>query len=219
VNLREIVKTFRREIKDTAKPYLITDEAAMHFANQAQLEAARRGRLLVDSVTTGICEVQVSAGEPVVDIDPRIISIRRARISSRSIPLGKRKVRDMDFEFGGWDASTNKSIPTIVITDYGTDQLYLYPAPKDDCTLFLTVTREPLDAMSDDDDQPEIKSRHHLALISWMKYRAYSDDDTDLYNADKASRALTEFAAEFGQPISATDEQFEFENYYDVGER
>lgn len=218
MNLAEIISGFRGEIHDTKKPYFVAQSDAVRYANQAESEAARRSRLLVDS-SSEICTAAVYAGDSVVTIDPRIISIRRARLQSSSVPLAKRQVRQMDAEFAGWDAASTQSVPFIIITDYGTNQLYLYPTPKADTTLLLTVTREPMNVMVADTDSPEIASRYHNGLISWMKYRAYSTDDTDLYDAAASARALAEFAAEFGPPTAAIDEQFEFENYHDVGER
>ncbi len=218
MTLAEIVAAFRGEIHDTKKPYLVSDSDAIRYANQAESEAARRSRLLVDS-RSEVCSADVIAGDPVVSIDSRIISIRRARLQSSSTPLTKRQARQMDGEFAGWDASSSQSVPFIIVTDYGTNQLYLYPTPKADSTLMLTVTREPLNQMVADSDSPEIARRYHDGLINWMRHRAYQADDSDLYDAAASGRALAEFDAEFGPSIGAIDEQFEFEHYHDVGER
>ena len=219
MKVSEIMSIFRAETKDKAKPYFVDELMALGFLNQAQSEAARRARLLVDSESQEICRVQVSAGEPVVYIDPRIISIRRARLASSSRPLVKAKVRDMDDRFPSWDSSTNQSTPMIVVTDYGTNQLYLHAIPKADDELLLTVVREPLSDLKGDNDVPEIPARYHYGLIAWMKYRAYSIDDADRYDPKQAAVALGHFESEFGPRISATDEQYEFENYDDIGER
>ena len=219
MKVSEIMTIYRTETRDKNKPYFVDDDLALVYLNEAQSQAARRGRLLVDSTSPEICRVQVVAGEPVVDIDPRIISIRRARLASSSRPLVKAKVRDMDERFPGWDSSTNQSSPMIVVTDYGTNQLYLHAIPKIDDELLLTVTREPLKELKGENDVPEIAPRSHRGLISWMKYRAYSTDDADRYDPKQAGVALGHFEAEFGPQISATDEQYEFENYDDIGER
>ena len=41
-------------------------------------------------------------------------------------------------------------------------------------------------------------------------------DDADRYDTKQAGIALGHFEAEFGTNISATDEQYEFENYDDI---
>ena len=218
MTLEEMLLAWRRRIKDTKRPYLVSDEDGLLFANQAQCEAARRARLLVDSQSP-MCAIAISVGDPVIPIDPKIISIRRARLSSRSVPLRKRRVRDMDEQCPGWDSSTSKSTPMVIVTDFGANQLYSYPTSNIDDVLMLTVTREPLVQLSDMGDNPEIAPRYHHGLISWMAYRAYLTDDADIYDQNQAAKALTEFESEFGPRISAVDEQFEFENYDDVGER
>ena len=218
MKLAEILAVWRREIKDSRRPYLVPHEDGVRFANEAQCEAARRARLLVDSVSD-ICQIPVSAAQNVVDLDPKVISIRRARMASKARPIAKRRVRDMDEQFPGWDASNNPSNALVIVTDYGTNQLFLHHSPAEDDALLLTVTREPLCDMSADDDTPEIAPRYHEGLIPWMKHRAYLIDDSDLYDPKQAERALAQFEGEFGKAISAVDERFEFENYDDIGER
>ena len=70
MKVSEIMSIFRAETKDKAKPYFVDELMALGFLNQAQSEAARRARLLVDSTSQEICRVQITAGEPVVSIDP-----------------------------------------------------------------------------------------------------------------------------------------------------
>lgn len=219
MNLGEILTEYRRQTKDNVKPYLIDDTAATIAFNEAQREACRRARLIVDSTTQGVAQVSVSAGNPIVNISDKIISIRRARLQSRSCPLTKRLVRTMDELAPGWDTSTNTSQPSQLVVDYQTDAVYLYPTPSDDDILLMTVTRDALYDVDADDDEPEINSRYLMPCIEWMKFRCYSNEDTDLYDERKASIALSRFEAEFGPAIGATNERFEFEHYDDVGER
>ena len=218
MTLAELIRAFRDEIKDTIKPYLVSDDAARRYANQAQIEAARRARLLVDS-SSDLCRIDYSAGEPVIDTDSRIVSLRRVRIETAARPLRLAKAAEMDEEFCGWDSSTSQSRPFIAVVDYGTDQLRLYPTPATAGTLCLTVTREPLNLLVNDEDSPEIPRRLHDRLIPWMKHRAYGMQDSDLYDAKQAALSLAEFEQEFGAAIGAINERFAFENYHDVGER
>lgn len=219
MNLRDLIAAFREDIRDTKKPYLVSDRMATRFANRAECDAARRSRMLVDSTTPEICEVQVSVGESVIDIDPRIISVRRALLQSGSRPLAKRTVRQMDDEFPGWDSSSSQSVPFIVVVDYGTNQLFLYPKPRSETQLLLTVTREPLAPMEKETDSPELPGRTHDAIVAGMKSLAYSLPDPDLNSAKDAENAQAEFTAEFGPASSAADEQWALEHYDDVGER
>ena len=218
MNLREILDDYRRQTKDFSVPPLIDNEEAIKNFNEGQREAARRARLIVDS-TSEVAQISVSAGDSLISISPKIISIRRIRLQSRVTPLFKRLVREMDEMAPGWDTSTHQSQPSSVVVDYQTDALFLYPAPKADDTLLMTVTREPLSEVESDDDEPEINSRYLRGCIEWMKYKAFSNEDTDLFNEQKAESALKRFEDEFGPPISSMNERFEFEHYDDVGER
>lgn len=218
-NLGEIIDEYRRQTRDATAPYLIGNDEAISNFNEAQREAFRRARLCVDSTTPSITKVSVNAGDSIVSIDPRILSIRRARLESRSCPLKKRIVREMDELSPGWDSQTSMSIPNSIVVDYNTDALFLYPTPINDDVLLLTVTREPLCDVEEEGDIPEINARYHKSCIEWMKYRAYSDEDTDLFDEKKAAIALSRFENEFGPSINAVNERFEFEHYDDIGER
>ena len=219
MNLRELIDAFRDDTGDTEQPYLVSEMKAVRLANRVEVEAARRARLLIDSSNDDICRVSFSAGDPVIDLDPRIIGIRRARVESSSTPLAHRVVNQMDDEFQGWDRSTSQSTPFVIVVDYGNAQARLFPTPKTSGVVCLTVSREPLKAMKNDQDKPEIPVRYHEGLIDGMKMYAYSSDDPDLADAKLAAIAAAAFEAEFGPPISAVDERFEFENYHDIGER
>lgn len=219
MNLGEILAEFRVKIKDRVKPYLVDDAEAISLFVEAQLEAARRARLIVDSVTDGVAKVAVSAGLPVVEISPTIISIRRIRLLSSAAPLRTYMVRDMDELAPGWDTATSTSQPSVAVVDYQTNALRLYPTPRADDTLLMTVVREPIGELSADTDVPELASRYHLGCIEWMKYRVFSGEDTDLYDEKKAAVALKRFEDDFGPAIGAINERFEFERYHDVGER
>lgn len=218
MTLTELVAAFRSDIKDTVTPYLVSDADAYRYANEAVVEAARRSRMIVDSTTAAVAVVTVTISEPVVAIDPRVISIRRMRLDGDSVPLRKATVRDMDEFFPGWESAPDGR-PYIAIVDYESDALYLYPPPEAARTLSMTVTREPLTAMSAGAHTPELPARYHYALLNWMRHKAYSSEDTDLFDKNRAESAEAQFAAEFGPRSSATDERFEFENYNDIGER
>ena len=218
MNLSDLITAYRDEARDTAKPPFVSDATARRYANQAESEACRRARLLIDS-TSEFCEIEFSAGESVIELDSRIISIRRAVTSLSPRPLRKRLVRDMDDHFPGWDSSDNRSIPLVIVTDYETNTIRLYPPPREDGVLRLTAAREPMKEMASQNDEPEISRRYHHGLVEWIKYRAFNASDSDLYDPKKAAQALAEFEREFGPPVSAVEEQFSFEHYDDVGER
>lgn len=204
MELSELMTLFRQEADDTVQPYLWSDAELIDFANDAQDEACRRGRLLVDSTTPEICTIAVTSGNPLIDLDPRVMFVRRARFAGRK-PLQRQNMQDMEATFWYWqDASPGN--PMCFIPDFTTGKLLLWPTPDSDQTLHLTVVRTPLVDMNDGSDTPEIAPRWHRSLRFWMLFRAYSMQDSQANDPKKAADALLLFEREFGQKSSALDE-------------
>jgi hypothetical protein len=60
---------------------------------------------------------------------------------------------------------------------------------------------------------PELNPRWQIKLIEWMKYRAFSKQDSETNDPEKAKTALAAFEAEFGNAHSAQDEMYSSEQY------
>lgn len=205
MNLGELIEAYRYESKDTNVPPFVSDDKALEFANQAENEACRRSGLLRDS-KSNVCCAQVSANEATVEISPKIIDIVRVKTSLSPYPLSFTQTDAMDSCMPGWE--DHSGIPTTYITDYQTGVIRLYPTPASDCDISMTVTRIPLSPMEDDEDCPEIREDTHPALVKWMLYRAYSSDDSDLFNPKQAEKSLREFEIEFGTKKSIRNERW-----------
>lgn len=206
MNLGAMITAFRREVDDTAPPYLWSDAELMDHANEAEREACRRARLLMDSSTAAVCQIAVSNGTATYALDSRVIFIRRARLASETDPLVQMSYRDLDEQRYGWEDDTGT--PTGYVLDWETGKLRFDYTPDADNTLNMTVIRDPLVEMNDVEDSPEINERYHRSLIHWMKYRAYTSDDDEKRDDAKAARALAWFEQEFGQKSAAIDEVF-----------
>jgi hypothetical protein len=208
----DLIDIFRREARDKNEPYLWDDDELAEFADDAQMEACRRARLIVDSTTSAICNVTVTANNPVVTIDPRVIFIRRALLVGQPAPLGRGTWREMDARLPGWqDASAGT--PQIMVTGLGTLSRTLYPKPIANGTLNLVVVREPLVPLTLKTQTPEIQARYHRSLVYWMLFRSYSKVDSDSMDPQKAAKAEAMFAAEFGPRTSAVEEAWIEEHY------
>lgn len=205
----EIVRIFRREADDVAQPYLWDDEDATEFLNDAENEACRRARLLVDSTDPECCVYAIVPGDLVIELDPRVLFIRRAKADGRAQPWGRMQLADMDKQRPGWDADTGE--PRLYIPDFQTDTIRPYPIPEADDVLRVTVSRLPLNPITVntlDSKAPEINPRHHRSLVFWMLYRAFSKQDADTYDPKRAQLNLDLFEAEFGKKSTAIDEQW-----------
>src|SRR6266404_4709307 len=108
MQLIDLITLFRTEAGDETEPFLWSPDEVIEFANDAQDEACRRARLLVDSSTAGICSIAVTAaGLGVVTLDPRVVFVRRARFATM-LPLKRMNMQDMESFNPFWqDASAD----------------------------------------------------------------------------------------------------------------
>lgn len=214
MNKGEIRNRCRREMKDTRKPYLFSDEQLDDLINEAEVEAARRAFLLVDS-TSEAASVDVSAGDIGADLHPSVIYIRRARLASTQKQLVPVVCRTMDETIPAWESAT-VSTPIAFVPDWQTGYLRLWPPTNVADSIAMTIVRKPLKRMIKDTDVPEIREHYHAMLIDWVKFRAYSTPDSDFFDPKKADRHESAFVRNFGQS-APIDEHWAQEQYFDVG--
>lgn len=215
MNLRDLIDRYRKDTRDLKKPYFCDDEELIYFANQAEEEACRRALLIVDS-TSDLAQIEILAGDEGVELDERVIYVRRARLSSRARPLALKVARAMDEECPGWE-DARASVPVAAIPDWQSGYLRFWPPSANADVLKATVVRTPRRRMERDDDSPEIPARYHAFLLHWIKHLAYSKQDSDMFSQGRADEFAAKFAAEFGPPRAAIDEHWAEEQYYDVG--
>ncbi len=204
MNLEQMIASARARTGDIRTPQLWSDEEWAEYATQAQQEACRRARLILDSTTEEICVIELNSTDKVYPLDERVIFIKRVKVNGISTPLGRVSFEDLDRCNGGWEEEVGE--PRAYVPDMDEDKFRPYPAPDGDYTARLTVLRTPLQDLEDGADVPEIKSRYHQGLINWMLHRAYSKQDSDGFDADKAANALALFENEFGKKSTANEE-------------
>lgn len=203
MTLLQLRDLFRVLTGDTETPPLWADEEVDEFANDATREACRRARLLVDSTGTA-SEVSISTGEPLYELHPSVLFVRRVKLASRTDPTPKASVKDLDANLPGWESLTGEII--VYCTDYQRGHIRFVKTPTADDTATLTVVRLPLEAMTADGDKPEIAERYHRDLLDWMLYRAYLKHDAETENTTRAKGYLDSFTRRFGPPSAAYDE-------------
>lgn len=207
MTLKELIDYARRRLDDTKTPFFWSKADLTLWVNEAEQEAARRARLLVDSRSAEVCQLSVVAGESYLQLDPRVLYVRRAKLTSQDHYLQKLDVRDLDECRPGWESETSSDIVGWVQNE---DSRYIrvYPEPTVADTLNLAVSRLPLQDLAADGDIPEIPPHLHLKLHHWVLWRAYSSDDADVRDDDKADRNMALFEAEFGRRETAINEQW-----------
>lgn len=198
MNREALRRRVRLLAQDTVKPYLWQDEDIDDWLNEAQQEAAIRGRLLRATPDThsALCEHRLGAGESVVSIPsgPYEISHQMWKQSDRTSELKLVSREWMDTHHPGWRVAPAGE-PAFLIQDAQT--LQIAPASAQDGALLIEGYRLPT-AMAADADEPEIPGFHHIYLVQWALHVGYSIPDSETFDADKSSRAEVAFTRYFG---------------------
>lgn len=207
MTLEDLITLYRADAMDEAEPYFCSDKLLTLYANEAQNEACRRGRLLVDS-RSSFCTLEYQALDTTIPLDRRIIHILRA-LDDDGQHLVMVDGDIMDGDYPAWQtAPVLQDRPLRLISGLDTNQVHLWPRPRQGGAVHLVVQRLPLKQLSAPSDEPEIRREAHPALVAWMLYRAYSRPDSDLTDNLRARTALAKFEAEFGPKVSARNEQW-----------
>lgn len=208
MTFEELLQAAREELRDTVgsddSDFALTRSTALRYFNEAESEACRRSRLLIDTETAAICTIAIVAGQAVYVLDERVVKILSADLVGRSAPLFRTFRNDMP---AGWKDHTG-SVQAWV-NDYATGKIRLYRIPDEDGVVKLEVQRTPLVAMDADDSRPEIASRYHYALVPYVVAKIRGNDDSEMYDPRKAALAMAEFDKEFGVKRSANSEAYE----------
>lgn len=87
-------------------------------------------------------------------------------------------------------------MPQFAIQDDTT--IRLVPAPDLSGELQLEGYRVPIVHMENDNDMPEINQIHHVHLIQWALYKAFSVPDSEFFDPNRAAIAEQVFTDYFG---------------------
>jgi hypothetical protein len=216
----DLFDVFREQAGDVSAPQLWSDASLYRWLNEAEVEACRRARLIVDTQNVAgvdnVCRIQLVNGTAMYSLDRRVIYVRRALMAGRNIPLTPLDYRDMDVEQPGWQSKTGQVIGYVRGLDNGKFRPFRTPttaALASGSTVDLLVVREPLRPMTqeDTDAEPEINSRYHAALLDWVHFRAYSRKDSEAYDPKLAAEHLATFEAEFGTRAKANAVEEEYQ--------
>lgn len=211
MTLEELIEKFRERTGDDTVPYRTSDAECTDYLNDGQNEACRRARLIMDSTTPEICQITLAAGEATYALDSRVLVIRRAKLSGRSLALVRKSHKDLDRQAPDWQDETGE--PRAYVPDMDDRSFRPYPTPEEAGTVTLTVARLPLDPMEQAQDEPEIRVHLHEALLDWAMHRHFSKPDPDIHDEKRATYHEARFEREFGAKSSAIDEQWQHTHY------
>ncbi|WP_398493393.1 hypothetical protein [Variovorax sp.] len=203
MNLGDLIAAFRVDAADRADPPLFADEDVIVWLNEAEQEAAVRGRLLHESADPDFCTIAVQAGVAVYNLHSGLYELDwivfEPADGSDHQQVTLKSAGELDRSMRDW--RTRPGRVEHAVQDDKTLRLARKPAVAG--VLRLEGYRLPLIAMEDDSDEPEINRVHHRHLVNWALFRAFSVPDADTFDPVRAGRAEVAFASYFGLPTDS----------------
>lgn len=190
MNSTELLEVFRDEMADTAAPYLWSDALVFRYMNDAQEMFCRLTEGIEDSSTPAICRLSVEVGTDWYATSPMVLKIREVVDVSTGRPydvMNMEKASAKGVHFNG-----NPGPLRLFVTGLEKNKLRAWPMPNVSAEVELRVFRLPKpvvaqSAITEDGDQTlEIDDRHHMALLLWMKGKAYGKEDAETFDRRKA---------------------------------
>lgn len=198
MTLDELIASFREDASDTLEPFLWETEHVTRWLNEAQDEAAIRGRLLLDDSTPAVTTIEVLEGKASYQLHPKVFEIAHLHWQKgagsgrgRTVKLVSREW--LDDMRPGWRSNAHAHDAFAIQTERA---LRLVPIPQEDGMLTMEVYRLPIKLLVNDSDKPEIHEAHHAYLVHWALHRAFSKPDSDGFDpqrADTSERAFTDY--------------------------
>jgi hypothetical protein len=193
LNSTELLDLFRREMADTAKPYLWSDDDVYGYIDDAQKMFCRKTDGIADATTQAVVEIYLEAGDDWVDLHPSILTIRDVSRSD-GCPVEVLNREDMPSRGLRFDGLAGQ-VRRLVI-GMQENKARVHPVSNEETTLHLIVYRLPLEDITFDGDQEfEVGSQHHPHLLAWVKARAYGKQDADTVDEKKKLKFEGEFLA------------------------
>jgi hypothetical protein len=202
MNIQALIKLFRKQASDEASPFLWDDEELLQYIIDAQDILVRKmGGISAVTVPAAsdvddlqLHDLVLTADTPTTSFSPYILRIRSARLVTE-----KRNVQVIsESDFGQIQTSdygdvspvylddTDTGTVTHAIIGFGDHRLRWYKVPSAADSCRLHVYRLPYPRIEAQEDALEIDEQHHIHLLKWVKYHAYSKEDAETYNKNLA---------------------------------
>lgn len=198
MTLVELIRQARRESQDTVEPYLVEDEDLTDLFNEAEMEAAIRGRLIHEYQHPDISQINVTAGNSYYPLHRTLYELTSIRLVKSGSIAGKsirlKSTESLDVLMPDWRSRTG--VPEYAVQD--DTGLRLVPMPTEDGVLYLEGFRLPQSPMAADGDEPEIHRAHHGYLCHWVLHKVFSRPESDLFDPNRSVLSEREFTQHFG---------------------
>lgn len=198
----DALSLFRNRVFDVAKPYLWSDEEIYGYMDDAQKQLCRLTGGISDS-TSDVTQAAVSIGDEYVDIDKRILKLRRVTRLSDYAKVDIWNFEDLerptDVDDYGIRMSLKLDATTgpikALIMGMERNKARLVAIPEADDTLSFIVYRMPLEDITASSQEFEVEEQHHQYLLYWMMKLAYEKQDAETFNRAKSEEMEAKFRA------------------------
>ena len=198
MNLGQLVMRFRVQANDLAEPFLWDTESVIGWLNDAQQEAAIRGRLLHESDNPAMCRIAIEAGKSVYPLHPSVYELTYLRLMPANIEPYLTSTEALDESWPNWRTMRERDMGYKRYLVQSDTSVRVVPTPEHDGELILEAYRTPT-VMVEDTDEPEIHPAHHLHLLQWALHCAFSVPDAEVFDPARAKAAEETFTQYFGQ--------------------
>lgn len=182
----DLIKAFREDERDAVAPYFWSESQLVRFANGALTAFAEKTKSIIDD---GF-EIEFAAGEDVIDYPAAIIDVIDAELflGERSWPIDVRSPAEI----------RRSSLPTtgrpcVLLANSAVGRMRLVPKPQESGKVVLQVIRRPIKDLANDSKLVDVNPVHREHLLLFIKHRAYSVKDAEIFDAVKAGQYLAEF--------------------------
>jgi len=199
MTVAELIAAYRLRVHDATPPYFADDARIISLLNQAQRQAALRGKLLPHTAV-----MTVPAGQPMAVLPDRLFELVSVHAGLNGQFLRPVRLTGLDeVQRRGLAPRRKPGRPRLAVHDPSRGELAIYPAPASDCVLEVSGYRLPLIPLAALTDSPEIPDYQQADLVEWLAYSVLSSHDSQLYDPQAAEVALARFTAAFGPAHSA----------------
>jgi len=183
VNSTDAIAVFREEMNDEAEPFLWSTPLLCRYLDEAQKNFCRWTEGIEDATTDDITKLTITAGTDWYTMDPRVLKIREVVNALTGRPYKTHNMEEAA-ERGVFFNGRPGALEAFV-TGLERNKLRAWPLPNAALEVRLRVFRLPMSSISDEDQELEIDEQHHMALLMWMKHRAYGKEDAETFDRSK----------------------------------
>jgi len=207
-NAGDLLGIFRDHVDDAQREDSFWSDAEFYeYLTDATEKFALETKCIIDGVTTQYVNLSVTASNPWVTPNERVIYFEKATLASTGKRLALINWRDLEEGYLGvndyssiltgspttWETTTGT--PAAMITDMDSTRYRLYPIPVTSDTITGVVRRLPTSEITQSSHTPEIPLKFWRSLLPFCYYRAYNKQDADSFDPTAAARYLAEWRA------------------------